>query len=88
MAAKKPPQKKKTYWFTARKYGWGWAPATPEGWAVIGTYVVVNVINFFRIQGQTQTMAETLSSWVPETFIISFFLIYICLKKGENPNKR
>lgn len=81
-------RKKKNYWFAAKKYGWGWYPVTPEGWAVLITYFVVVFANYFRIDANTKTTAETLGSWIPETFILSFFLIYICLKKGEDPRRK
>lgn len=75
----------KKYWFEAKMYGWGWTPVTIEGWSVVGTYLVVNIANFLRINRTTNTTAETLATWVPEAFILTFFLIYICVKKGENP---
>ncbi len=28
------------YWFAAKEYGWGWFPATWEGWAVTGVFVL------------------------------------------------
>ncbi|MDE0538183.1 MAG: hypothetical protein OXH94_05575 [Rhodospirillales bacterium] len=28
------------YWFTAKEYGWGWSPATWEGWTVTGVFVL------------------------------------------------
>jgi len=29
------------YWFKAKLYGWGWAPARREGWYVIAIYILV-----------------------------------------------
>ncbi len=28
------------YWFAAKEYGWGWFPATWEGWTVTGVFVL------------------------------------------------
>lgn len=81
-------QRAPRYWFAAKRYGWGWTPATWEGWVVLGTYIVVVLVNFFRIRAQTTTVSETMSSFIPETAIITFFLFYVCLKTGENPSHR
>jgi len=32
----------KRYWFRKKKFGWGWAPATSEGW--IATLVFISII--------------------------------------------
>jgi len=28
------------YWFKRKLYGYGWTPATKEGWATVGAYVL------------------------------------------------
>lgn len=75
------PHKKK--WFTANKYGLGWTPATTEGWVVVITYLVVNIVNFIRINRTTDSLNQTFGSWFPEAFVLTFIFIYICLKKGK-----
>jgi formate-dependent nitrite reductase membrane component NrfD len=32
------------YWFKRRRYGWGWVPATWQGWLVIGLYVMLLLV--------------------------------------------
>lgn len=36
------PSKKneKKFWFKRKRYGYGWAPSTWQGWLVIAVYVV------------------------------------------------
>jgi predicted GH43/DUF377 family glycosyl hydrolase len=29
------PDQKRIFWFRAKEYGWGWYPATWEGWLVL-----------------------------------------------------
>jgi hypothetical protein len=31
-------------WFKARRYGWGWTPATIEGWTVVAAFLVLAVV--------------------------------------------
>ena len=33
----------KEYWFKRKRYGWGWTPATLEGWLVIAAFVALIV---------------------------------------------
>lgn len=79
---------RRSLWFSSKKYGWGWAPASWEGWVVLGTYLIVIVLNFFRINGQTHSVSDTLISFIPETSVLTFFLTYICIKTGEEPRWR
>lgn len=39
----------KGYWFKRKLYGWGSTPATWQGWAVIGIFVVLIVVNSLRL---------------------------------------
>lgn len=77
------PAPRKKYWFAANKFGFGWTPITMEGWVVVITYLVVNIVNFLRINRTTETLSQTFGSWFPEAFVLTFILIYICLKKGD-----
>lgn len=36
-------QSKPTYWFKRRRYGYGWTPVTPAGWATVLVFIVVIV---------------------------------------------
>lgn len=79
---------KRKLWFSSKQYGWGWAPCSVEGWVVLGTYLAVVVINFFRINTQMHSVSDTLISFIPETSVLTFILIYICIKTGEPPRWR
>jgi hypothetical protein len=79
------PQRTRKLWFKAKGYGFGWAPARWEGWVVLGTYIVVVVLNFLRIDGQSHSVSDTMTSFIPETFVLTFILFYICVKTGEAP---
>jgi hypothetical protein len=85
-------QKDKKYWFVAKDYGWGWVPATIQGWLILVVYCVI-------ITG----IAIGFTDWVaihpvPSLFVITVFilvillitssLIYICYKTGEPPEWR
>ncbi len=30
------------YWFKAKNYGWGWYPATWQGWLILAGFIYLN----------------------------------------------
>lgn len=66
------------YWFRRKLYGWGWTPATWQGWMVIFVWVLL----FYS------TVVKMDHEWFKNLLAIFFMvgiLIYICYKKGEKP---
>ena len=71
-------------WFKRKHYGWGWYPATLEGWLVTLVYIIA--ILFFAL---TLDEESPPAEWV-FTFLLPFALltvafIRICYAKGETP---
>lgn len=72
----------KKYWFKRKTYGWGWYPATWQGFGVLCIYL------FIILGITTQYM-----SWIqqrPMLFLfviisITTLLIFICYRTGEKP---
>ena len=83
-------EKESKIWFKAKRYGWGWYPATKEGWLVIIGYLVL-VVGVEVVLGKK---AVTEPSFYDVTvgglfiFVLTAFLIWICFKKGEKPGWR
>ncbi len=75
----------KEKWFKAKKYGWGWTPATWEGWSVIILYVLVVIMLFFSIDSNSHSVTDTIINFVPNVIILSVVLIGICYLTGEKP---
>ena len=73
------------YWFKRKLYGWGWTPATREGWATLAFFIAVYawlLVSFLKRPEPTDTdvfrfFAE-ISLWVA-------LLIGVCYKTGEPP---
>ena len=63
-------------WFKAKKYGYGWKPASPEGWIVIIIFVsaIFGITYFFK---EDPIVAVILS------LICTFFAFIISIKKGD-----
>lgn len=77
--------KSKKLWFKRKAYGWGWTPATWQGWLVVLAYIVIVTKNFVRIDRVSHSVSDTLISFVPETIIATIILIIICYLTGEKP---
>ncbi|MEI7765217.1 MAG: hypothetical protein WCI93_01380 [bacterium] len=68
----------KKIWFRRKRYGWGWTPATGQGWLVIFLWALFFTIAMLNIDHE----------WLKNCFFVilsTLFLIYICYKKGEKP---
>lgn len=80
----KMPLPDKSYWFPAKRYGWGWGPPVVwQGWAVLLGYVAC---------------IAALAWWVPPTDapllffalvnLATLVLVLICWRTGEPPRWR
>jgi len=72
----------KKIWFKAKKYGWGWYPASWEGWAVILIYLLIIGVLVYIFQTNIE---KYLDIYLVSVFTLTGLLIYISYKKGEKP---
>jgi hypothetical protein len=77
--------KQKKIWFRKKRYGWGWTPASWEGWLILFVYVFLLVWSFRSIDAVQHSGSDTLINFVPRFIIFSLILIFICYKKGDKP---
>lgn len=76
------------YWFVTKRYGWGWTPATWEGWLVLAAFLGVTYANWYRLRPLLETDPKTAVAFTLETVVLVVALIVICYKKGEKPRWR
>jgi hypothetical protein len=69
------------YWFKRKLYGWGWVPATWEGWIIILVWVILFTFSIVMIEANDNEIGKNIAV----IFIITLILIWICYKKGEKP---
>jgi hypothetical protein len=79
-----PPEKLKPLWFKRKLYGWGWVPVTWQGWAVIALYILLILLITPNLKPDS-TFSDVWKNFILPVAILTFFLIYICYKKGEKP---
>ena len=73
----------KTFWFKAKTYGWGWTPATWQGWTVTIVYIAA-------VCGAAAVFVRHRSAagWVAyfsSIAIATVLLVIVCYKTGEKP---
>ena len=73
----------KRYWFSAKRYGWGWGPPmTWQGWLVLLVWIAV-------VTGVSPWLAQR-SVPLFALFVVTMIatIIAICYAKGEPPRWR
>lgn len=71
------------YWFKRKLYGWGWTPATKEGWLVMGVFFA-GVLQASSMLPNEPTTHEAL--WfLAKLFLYVAGIILVCFITGEKP---
>lgn len=73
-----------SYWFKAKLYGWGWAPATWQGWLVMVGYIVAVTLLALTID-KNSPAREIVFTFILPVALLTITLFRICYKKGEKP---
>jgi uncharacterized membrane protein YhaH (DUF805 family) len=75
-------------WFKAKRYGYGWYPATWQGWLIMLVWVVLITITAFQIDANSHSVSDTLIGIVPLWLFYTVILIVICVLTGEKARWR
>ncbi len=75
----------KGYWFKRKLYGWGWVPASLEGWIVTLMFVVLLLINGFYLASLPEPSGCELGVFFGVLIVLIVGLIGTCYWKGEKP---
>lgn len=78
----------KKLWFVSKRYGWGWTPATWQGWTITLGYIALMLATAFGlapyIEENDIVLFPVVFFWVSLTCL----LLWICYKTGEKPRWR
>ncbi len=75
----------KGYWYRRKMYGWGWTPATWQGWVSLLVYVVGITVIFMRVDVDTLSTSDALINITIPIIALTAALIITCYLKGEPP---
>ena len=75
-------------WFKAKQYGWGWTPASWQGYVAIALYIFIAIKIFFHINKTSNSASDILIDLIFPFVLLTFLLIILCYAKGEKPKWR
>lgn len=84
------PALKGKVWFKAKRFGWGWSPASPEGWVVVAAFLAalmgstIALVRFRPVPPSPSMVGEHLAL----ACVLATSLVGICYKTGEKPGWR
>lgn len=80
---------KSSYWFKRKRYGWGFTPATWQGWAVVAGYVIVVIalVPAF-LDAPEAVAAKEAGFFVMLVTAATACLLLISFSKGPRPRWR
>lgn len=79
---------KKKLWFKAKNYGWGWYPATWQGFLITFIYFILLMNRAFVIDAMFDSAESAIFRMIFEFGFLTIILILICYLKGEKPEWR
>lgn len=72
----------KSYWFPAKRYGWGWGPPTAwQGWLVLLAYAAALALLIWRVPPGAHPFL-----FVGLLMAATLLLVSVCWLKGEPPS--
>lgn len=94
----KKNRKVKTLWFKAKEYGWGWYPASWQGWAVtagFAAFYTLSLLGFLAWAGaateakaELKTVTLGILEYLALLVLATYTLIRTCIRFGESPRWR
>ncbi len=72
-------------WFKRKTYGWGWVPATWQGWAILGAYTGGLATILLRIDSATHSGIDTFFNYILPVGGLTVLLLVITFLTGEKP---
>jgi hypothetical protein len=80
------------HWFKAKRYGWGWYPATWQGWALTLLFCVLfatsTLLYTYALGIRPDHVFALASTFICFITICTGFLLWICYTHGEKPRWR
>ncbi len=72
------------YWFKRKIFGWGWTPATWQGWLVTLVFLGAVILFALTIDESSSGKEMVFTFFLPVAILTSAFL-RIAYKRGEKP---
>jgi len=73
------------YWFRRKVWGWGWVPATWQGWATLAVFIVVLVLMLTSFLSIPKPRNAEAVYFVGKVILWAVLLLIVCYTTGEPP---
>lgn len=74
----------KRIWFKRKLYGWGWTPATWQGWVITLLYIMLLVVFGLTID-ENSPVREIVFTFILPVVLLTSTFIRVIYKTGEKP---
>ncbi|MCR4278936.1 MAG: hypothetical protein NUV81_03490 [bacterium] len=75
-------------WFRAKNFGYGWQPATWQGWLILFGFIGFMMWDFQKLDLNSHSASDTLRPFVIHLILAIILLLGICYRFGEKPEWR
>jgi hypothetical protein len=73
-----------TFWFPAKRYGWGWGPPRRwQGWLVLAAYALLLALSALAF-----LPSDNIAAFLGCAVVLTIVLVSVCWLKGERPRSR
>jgi len=73
------------YWFRRKIWGWGWVPATWEGWTTLAVFIAVLIAMVTSFARTTNPSDAEMWYFAGKVFLWAAVLLIVCYVTGEPP---
>lgn len=73
------------YWFKRKAYGWGWVPATWQGFATLIVFLGIFVLLFVPFVNNPPQSSAMIAWFVIKMLLWALALTLVCYLTGEPP---
>ncbi len=75
-------------WFKTKRYGWGWVPATWQGWLLTALFIAMTCLTTLLIPENSERPQESTLLIGSVILIEAAVFLFIVWKTGEKPRWR
>ncbi len=72
-------------WFKAKRFGYGWTPATWQGWASTFIYVLIIALEFIKADKASYSVSDAFISFFAPFILITLLFAFLTWGTGEKP---
>jgi uncharacterized membrane protein len=73
------------YWFKRKVYGWGWVPATWQGWTTLFVFILILTFFIIPLASKAEPSSRDIVWFFVKGVAWAIALVVVCFRTGERP---